>query len=232
MPKRKLMNINWTRIWTVPFCSLVLLLTSCSSLREQGPVDLFGDDSLAGWKAVLTDPGVNMGQVWSLEGGVLTCQGTPIGVLFKGPEVTDFRLSVDYRWAPGTTPGNSGIFSRITEPVTPLPKAVEVQLANGNAGDVLGLQGRKVEADQPRHFEVKGHKLAGDISGVRKLQGAEAPAGEWNHVEIEARGPRYTVTINGQLVNEVNGVEVVRGAIGLQSEGGVIQFRRVFLTRL
>jgi hypothetical protein len=38
------------------------------------------------------------------------------------------------------------------------------------------------------------------------------------------------VKINGQLVNEVTGVEVKAGPIGLQSEGGEVHFRNVMLT--
>ena len=114
----------------------------------------------------------------------------------------------------------------------PIPPAIEVQLMHGNAGDVLGLQGKKVASGQPRFFEVKKHELAGDIAGVKKLANFEKPAGEWNHVEIVAQGPRYTVRINDQLANEADGVEVVAGPVGLQSEGGVIQFRNVRLIPL
>ena len=96
----------------------------------------------------------------------------------------------------------------------------------------MGLQGKPIAAGQPRFFEVKKHELAGDIAGVKKMLDAEKPPGEWNRVEILAQGPRYQVWINGKLVNDVDGVEVTSGTIGVQSEGGVIQFRRVTLTPL
>jgi len=51
-------------------------------------------------------------------------------------------------------------------------------------------------------------------------------------VEILAQGPKYTVWINGRKVNEAEGVDVVAGPVGLQSEGGEIHFRRVTLTPL
>jgi hypothetical protein len=38
--------------------------------------------------------------------------------------------------------------------------------------------------------------------------------------------------MNGKAINTADGVEVVAGPIGLQSEGGVIQFRRATLTIL
>lgn len=180
---------------------------------------------------MLADPAVSRDQVWSVSDGILTCTGTPIGALYGGPVVKDFRMVVEYRWA-GEKPGNSGIFSRIEEPLTPLPHAIEVQLMHGNAGDVLGLQGKVVAGGQDRFFEVKKHALAGDISGVRKISNAEKAPGEWNRVEILAAGPNYTVWVNDKLVNQVQGVETTPGRVGIQSEGGVIQFRRVTLTPL
>ncbi len=211
----------------------LLSLTSCCCCKRDGKktIELFNGKDLSAWTPFLAEP-TPIAQVWSVHDGVIDCTGKPVGVLYRGPEVTNFRLMVEYRWPPGTEPSNSGIFSRINGPMKAIPPAVECQLQHGNAGDLLGLQGRKIASGQPRFFEIKAHKLAGDIAGVKKLVDAEKPPGEWNRVVIVAQGPRYTVTINGKVVNEVDGVEVVPGPIGLQSEGGPIQFRRVNLTPL
>ncbi len=220
---------NLTRLTLV--LTLAMAVNSCSSPRgSNSSIDLFNGKDLKGWSYILADPSVRMGKVWSVEGGILTCQGTPIGAIYRGPKVTNFRLLVEYRWAPGTTPGNSGIFSRISGPMKAIPPAIEVQLQHGNAGDILGLQGKQVASAQPRFFEVKKHVLAGDIAGVKKVFDQERAPGEWNRVEITAEGSRYTVLMNGKVINEADGVEVVPGLVGLQSEGGVIQFRRVTLT--
>jgi hypothetical protein len=179
---------------------------------------------------VLADPAVARGQVWSVRDGMIVCTGTPIGVLYTEKNYTNFRLTVEYRWAPGSTPGNSGLMSRLSPGTGALPRTVEVQLHHGNAGDVIGLQGFPIASGgQARWFE-RDSKVAGKISGVKKATAAEKPAGEWNRVELEARGGRYTVRLNGQLVNDVTGVEVKAGPIGLQSEGGEIHFRHVRLT--
>jgi hypothetical protein len=187
---------------------------------------------LAGWKFVLAEPDVKMSEVWSVQDGIITFQGKPLGFLYRAPAVTNFRLVVEYRWPPGSEPSNSGIFSRISDPLKPLPCTIEVQLKHGSAGDVLGLQGKPVAGGQPRFFEVKNHAVAGDIAGVKKLLDAENPPGEWNRVEILAQGPNYQVWVNGKLVNEVSGVAVTSGPVGIQSEGGVVQFRSVSLTPL
>lgn len=184
------------------------------------------------WDFVLADPAVKKEQVWSLRDGMLVCTGTPIGVLYTKKNYTNFRLVVEYRWAPGAKPGNSGIMSRLTPNTGALPRTVEVQLAHGNAGDLMGLQGLPIASGgQPRWFE-RDSKVAGKVTGVKKAAAAEKAPGEWNRVEIEARQDRYVVRINGQLVNEVSGVEVKAGPIGLQSEGGEVHFRNVMLTPL
>ena len=213
--------------------ALLLIITSCSSpAPRHAALELFDGKSLSGWAYVLADPQVKMEQVWSVQDGLLTCQSTPVGFIYKGPEVTDFRLIVEYRWPPGSEPGNSGIFSRISRPMKAIPPAIECQLKHGSAGDVLGLQSKTIAAGQPRFFSVLKHPLAGDIAGVTKTADAENPPGQWNRVEILAQGPRYSVSMNGKLINTAEGVEVVAGPIGLQSEGGVIQFRRATLTIL
>jgi len=204
----------------------------CSRCSSKGTatVELFDGKSLDGWQHVLADSAVKKEDVWSVKDGILTCKGTPVGAIYRGPDVKNFKLVVEYRWAPGEKPGNSGIFSRIHGSIQPLPPCVEVQLQHGNAGDVLGLQGSEVASGQPRFFEVKKHVLAGDVAGVKKLSDAEKPAGEWNRVEITAKDDVYRVVMNGTLINEVPGVGQHAGPVGLQSEGGVIQFRRASLT--
>jgi hypothetical protein len=204
----------------------------CSRCCSKGAatLELFDGKSLDGWQHVLADSSVKKEDVWSVKDGILTCKGTPVGAIYRGPDVKNFKLVVEYRWAPGEKPGNSGIFSRIHGSIQPLPPCVEVQLQHGNAGDVLGLQGSEVASGQPRFFEVKKHVLAGDVAGVKKLSDAEKPAGEWNRVEITAKEDVYRVVMNGTLINEVPGVGQHAGPVGLQSEGGVIQFRRASLT--
>lgn len=193
------------------------------------PQKLIRDRTLAGWSHVLADSSVSRDQVWTVQDGVIICKGTPIGVLYTEKDYTNFRLVVEYRWAPGAKPGNSGIMSRLAPGTGALPRTVEVQLQHGSAGDVIGLQGFPIAGGQDRWFE-RDSKVAGKISGVKKAAAAENAPGEWNRVEIEARDGRYTVTINGRLVNEVKGVEVRPGRIGLQSEGGEVHFRNVELT--
>jgi len=223
----------------LPFAIVVTLslvtFTACYTPRPGSPgrtVELFNGKDLNGWTHVLAEPNLTREAVWSVRDGILVCKGAPLGVLQTERAFANFRLVVEYRWAPGTKPGNSGILTRINGPARPLPRCTEVQLQHGNAGDVLGLQGMVVAGGQPRYFEIMNHAVAGDIRGVKKTADAERPAGEWNRVEVQVQGDSYSVWMNGVEINQAHGVETRTGQIGLQSEGGQIHFRRVTLTPL
>jgi hypothetical protein len=210
-------------------------LTSCCCTNQcssEAALELFNGKDINGWQHELADPAVPRDAVWSVKDGILICTGTPLGVLHTQRKFKNFRAVVEYRWAPGAEPGNSGILTRINGTPRALPRCVEVQLKHGSAGDVMGLQGMNVAAGQPRFFEVKAHKVAGDIAGVKKVTDAEKPGGEWNRVEVLAQGGDYTVWMNGQEINHATGVEVIAGTLGLQSEGGEVHFRRATLTPL
>jgi hypothetical protein len=224
-----------TLFLTLAGIAAVFTLTSCCCRKpssSEASLDLFNGKDLDGWDYALADAAVPRDAVWSVNDGLLICKGTPIGVLYSQRKFTNFRAVVEYRWAPGAEPGNSGILTRINGARQALPRCTEVQLKHGSAGDVMGLQGMHVAADQPRFFAVKAHKVAGDIAGVKKMVDAEKPGGEWNRVEVLAKGGDYTVWVNGQQVNQATGVEVMAGHLGLQSEGGEIHFRRATVTPL
>ncbi|MHB1307908.1 MAG: 3-keto-disaccharide hydrolase [Limisphaerales bacterium] len=211
------------------------VLVSCATSRDtggSGTLELFNGRDLTGWKSTLADATVDPASVWSVRDGILICKGEPMGYLASERTFTNYRFEVDYRWAPGQTPGNSGLFGRINGAPRPLPRCLEIQLKEGNAGDVLGLQGMKVTGDADRFKFVANHEVAGDINIVGRMTGNEKPAGEWNRVEVVVNGGEVTVTFNGQLVNQATGAEVLAGPVGLQSEGGEIHFRRVQLTSL
>lgn len=222
-----------------------LLTVSCASSPGDGSrpgaastaggaqaVALFNGRNFTGWKAVTADPKVPMEKVWRVQDGIIICTGEPMGYLHTIQSFTDYRLELEYRWAPGKTPGNSGVFGRINGQPRALPRCIETQLRHGNAGDLYGFHGMKINGPAERFRFVPNHQLGGDLRGVSRLAGNEKPAGEWNHVVVQAEGPRIRVWMNGQLVNEATDVEVVAGPVGLQSEGGEIHFRNIYLMPL
>jgi hypothetical protein len=207
--------------------------TATAAETHGGPVDLFNGKDLAGWDCFLDDPNVKMEDVWSVRDGVLVCKGEPLGYLHTKKKFTNYKLIVEWRWAPGKEPGNSGVLLRIVgDAVSFLPKCVEAQLKSGDAGDIWGFYGAKVDGDQERLRVIKDHELLGDFVGVGKIKGAEKPPGEWNKYEITFDGGDLTLLVNGQKVNEATGCDVVPGTIGFQSEGGEIHFRTIKLVPL
>ena len=59
----------------------------------------------------------------------------------------------------------------------------------------------------------------------------EKAIGEWNEADIVCQGGKITVYINGQLQNECT-TNTTEGYIALQSEGGPIEFRNLYLTTI
>jgi hypothetical protein len=197
------------------------------------PVPLFNGKDLSGWKHDLwdsqnkkPDTTTPMSAVWSVRDGVLICQGKPPGYIRTEKEYGNYRLSVEWRWPEGTTRGNSGVLVHTSTPnaLGAWPKSVEVQLALGNAGDfwVIGTELEVPDLEKRR-------------TGRRHLNltdGSEKPAGQWNKMEVLAKGDELTVWVNGDLVNHATKCNVTRGAISLQSEGTEVHFRNVVLTPL
>jgi len=203
---------------TVPFSTLA---AGRPPLQE---IQLFNGANLDGWDFFLVDGGVGMGEVWSVEDGILVCKGEPNGYLYTTADYESFKLVVEWRWP--EEPGNSGVLMRVAPEEVMLPSCVEAQLRSGNAGDMYGFQGFRIGGDPDRLSEISiGWSL-------QKIEANENEPGEWNRYEITAEGERISVVLNGKLVNEATGCEVRPGRIGLQSEGGVIHFRKVDLTPL
>jgi hypothetical protein len=192
------------------------------------PVALLNGANLDGWSHVLVGEGVKKEDVWSMKDGILVCKGTPLGYLFTDQSYQDFTLNFEWRWAPGSEPGNSGVLLRIAgKPATFMPKCVEAQLKHENAGDVWGFFGASIDGPAERIQEVKDHKSLGDFKGVKKIKAAEKPPSEWNQYEIKVSGGTLELKVNGEHVNQVTGLDLVSGPIGLQSEGAEIHFRNL-----
>lgn len=215
------------------FIAAGLFLTSCSEtpkISAETTTTLFDGSSLDGWSHVLVGEGLKKEDVWSVKDGVLICKGIPNGYLFTNESYQDFKLTLEWRWAPGGQAGNSGVLLRIAgKPATFMPKCVEAQLKHENAGDVWGFFGANVNGSADRLQEIKDHKDLGNFKGYKKIKAAEKPPGEWNQYEITASGGNLELKVNGELVNQASGLDVLSGPIGLQSEGAEIHFRNIQL---
>lgn len=185
-----------------------------------GTTPLFDGKSLAGWTFDVIDPKVQPQDIWSVSEGLLVCKGRPPGVIrTEKNDYSNYELTVEWRWAPGAKPGNSGVLVHASKPreMFVWPKSIEVQLGTGNAGDFWTI-GEKLSvpntAPQGRRW-------------LKRQESVEKPPGDWNTMRVRCEGDKLTVWVNDTLMNEATGLSATQGAICLQSEGAEIHFRKV-----
>lgn len=206
---------------------IIVLLVSASCFAES-PTALFNGKDLAGWRVYLwdsankrQDTSTPASSVWFVRDGILHCMGRPTGYIQTVNEYDNYRLSLEWRWPEGATDGNSGVLVHTTTPnaLGQWPKSIEVQLALGDAGDFwvigtdLDVENKAARKQGRRHLNL--------------TDNSEKPVGQWNKMEIVARGNTLTVYVNGDLVNKATKLSQTRGAISLQSEGAPIMFRNI-----
>jgi hypothetical protein len=220
-------------LWSVFAFSTCLLLLGITPFAlaeddQEDAVQLFNGENLDGWEYFLVDPELEMSDVWSVRDELLICKGQPMGYLATEKEYTNFRIVVQWRWAPDAEPTNSGILMRITGEPQALPKCAEAQLKHGSVGDIYGFHGFQVGGDEDRAISAE-NPFVGKLSGMTKIKDNENEPGEWNTYDITVEDGDITILLNGEKVNEATDCEVIVGKIALQSEGGEIHFRKVQL---
>lgn len=196
---------------------LAVLFCSCSGKTEK--VQLFNGTDLSGWEFYLApDSDVKAEDVFTVKDGLIHVTGQPFGYMRTAQKYGDYTLHVEWRWVGEGT--NSGIFHRVQDGDKLWPNAIECQLCSGKAGDFVMLGGSKIqEMECVEEFPV--FKRVGDY---------EKEVGEWNVAEITCKGNKITVYINGKLQNECT-CDSVEGYIALQSEGGPLEFRNIYIKK-
>lgn len=195
---------------------MALVMTACGG--NGAKKELFNGKDLSGWVCFL-DPSSDIptSEIYGVKDGNIHIKGVPFGYMRTAEKYGDYKLHVEWRWVGEGT--NSGIFQRVQDGDKLWPNSIEVQLCKGKAGDFVMLGGSKIS-----EIECKGEFPVKDRNGD-----FEKPAGEWNTAEIVCQGKTITVYINGQLQNQCT-CETNEGYIALQSEGGPIEFRNVYIT--
>lgn len=198
----------------------LLLLFSCSSRTEK--LSLFNGVDLTGWVAVTDTAGsVSNAEVFTVRDGMIAVTGQPFGYLRTDRKYGDYTLHVEWRWVGEGT--NSGIFQRVQDGDKIWPAAIECQLHVGDAGDFVCLGGARIpEVDAPPQVEFPVKERNSTDTDIEKA------AGEWNTAEIICTGKNIKVYINGSFENECT-APVETGYIALQSEGGPLEFRNIYL---
>ena len=183
-------------------------------------VDLFNGKDLTGWVNVNGAPAT-----WSVRDGVLVGAGKPSGFLRTEKMYENYVLELEWRITQAK--GNSGLFlhaDALPQVGAPYPRAVEVQIHDGDHGSIFGIRGAKVA---PLTNPAKGH--GGE---AQPLEQRCRPVGQWNRYVVTSKNGALDLEVNGKLVTRVKGCSQRKGYIALQSETGEVQFRNVRITPL
>ena len=196
---------------------LTLGILCCLSCGER-ETKLFNGKDLEGWNFHLkADSDVPATDVFGVKDGVITIAGEPFGYMMTDQSYSDYKLHLEWRWP--EEPSNSGIFIH-AEPIDAVwPRCAEVNLMAGKAGDMIASGGSAFDELK----ETGGRWMTSPVA-----ESAEKPAGEWNTADIICQGNHIQAYINGVLKNEVH-FDRSEGPIALQSEGGPLEVRNVYI---
>jgi hypothetical protein len=199
-------------------CSLGIAQPLSEKEKSDGFVPLFNGKDLAGWKQF----GSNK-DVWSVEGGMIVCQGSGGGWLGTARDYADFELRLEYRVTPA---GNSGVYIRAPTEGWISRAGMEIQI---------------LDDFHPKYANIDFYQYTGSIYHVvAPTRRASKKAGEWNAMTIRAKGREVRVVLNGKTIVDADldrarkdpavdkehpGLSRTTGRIGLQSHTDRVEFR-------
>jgi hypothetical protein len=191
---------------------MISLVLSCAGQTPQGSgwVSLFNGNDLSGWKK-------NGEEKWIVENGTIFCESTAnkYGYLTTEKSYRDFELRLKFK---GEAAGNSGVFlrSRIT--------GIDPE----HGPDIEGMQ---VEVDPTVGKHTGGLYESGGRGWVAQptAEGEQAlKSGEWNTLEVSARGNHIVTRLNSVTIVEFTDEKpkFTEGVVGLQIHtGGGVKMR-------
>ncbi len=189
-------------------------------IKVPGVIQLFNGTNLSGWKAVNNGQDVDPTAHWQVKGGVLRCNGKGRGYLYHKQPRANYELTVEWRWPEG--PGDSGVWFMMAKPGGARPACLEAQLLAAKAGDFWVVGGLAMN--------VRGQRAGAHV--VKMAGSSEKPAGEWNRMTVRVLNGAVDVKVNGVRQNAATDCPHTPGHIALQTEGDVVEFRRVQLRPL
>jgi len=147
---------------------------------------------------------------WRVAEGAVQADKGMGGFLVSKNSYTNFYIRAEV-WV--DTPANSGIFIRCADPAKPGAMACyEVNIFDTRPEKEYGT---------------------GAIVNVAKVNPMPIAANKWNVLEIEANGPVFNITFNGQkTVVNARDTAHAAGPFALQYGAGVVKFRKVEIRQL
>lgn len=215
------METSRIRARAVPALAGLALLAGAAALAlaDGGTAewaDILPPADLHGWTRIPIPPvdGLKPKLQWRVDTAqhVLICSGDGGHEWLRyDQELGDFNFQVDWRFTPRGPDEkryNSGIGIRLSK-----YGEIWYQAQTGLGGGYLFGE----------NFADGGIQKF-NLSKQMKENRVKA-AGEWNHYEITAHGDQLVLAVNGMVVNELSGVGLKRGYLGLEAEGFEVTFR-------
>jgi hypothetical protein len=208
--------------------SAVIICRAQDAVTPAAPAELFNGKDFSGWtfyERGNTDPA----NTWSVADGLIKCTGKPTGYARTEKKYHDFKVTIEWRFpATMTKPINTGVcvFMQDRDANTPTNlvwgNSIECQGMHDHQGDFWLWGGEK--CDQPFTQGKTGIKMT--------VPSAEKPAGEWNTFTAICRSNDVEIVVNGTTTGKITGCSHSSGYIGLQSEGGPWEARKVTIEPL
>lgn len=196
-----------------------------SALESDGAgwIDILPSADLKGWSRVTVPPGGTLGKAqWHVDdtGKVLVCDGDGgHDMLLCDREFGDavFHFEFRYTKVEGKTGYNSGAYVRNSKDGGIWHQA---QFGDANGGYLFG---ETPLADGKKKFFNTQKSVA---------DGRVKPVGEWNTLEITARGGDIALWVNGAVTCHFPDCGSPKGLVGLEGEGYRIEFRNLKVKEL
>lgn len=205
-----------TRLISVLCCIAALIVSPLVADHHTTPSkSLFNGKNLNGWLKM-------HGGDWKVEDGAIvgsngvgwTTNPEKSGSWLRSEkQYGDFIFEFEYNI---NKKGNAGVFLRSGMEKNPAFTGHEMQ--------ILDDHGR----------EPKTYTTGALYDVVAPGKNLSKPAGEWNTVRIEAKGPRFQIWLNGEKVVDHKSDRQRRGYLGLQNhdEKAVVKFRKLRIREL
>lgn len=202
------------------------LIVSCSlQVHGEEPQEkfepLFNGKDFSGWVRTNTPE-----STWSYQDGMIVCTGKPVGEIRTEKMYQNFILELEWRHM--VPKGNAGIFlfaDDITAKGVPFHRGIEVQVLENDYGNT---QSHTTHGDI---FPIHGAKMVpvNGRGGDRAFptENRSNPSPEWNHYRIVAKDGEVSLAVNGKVVTQGKKCSPSKGYICLESEGGVVHYRKV-----
>jgi hypothetical protein len=221
------MKINFVQVTLLSFA-----LASVDSISAQdtmtaitpvNKIELFNGKDFTGWTFCMRS-NVNPALTWTVTNGFIHCTGKPTGYLRTVQAYSNYVLTVEWRFVKvAPKADNTGVLVHIQSPDKVWPMCIQNQGKSGRQGDLFLMAGA----------ECKEHKgLDANTPVPMRGPSAEKPVGEWNTNVTVCAGNDVKASVNGKFMNEITECTISSGFIGIQSEGGDIEIRKIALEPL